>query len=180
MSPVERVHAILFVAEAPVSLVDLARVLQLTEDQIEQSLEILERQLIDKGPIRLVRLAGGFQLSTKPEFAADIAAYLQPSGSKLSRSLMEVLAVVAYKQPITLSELEAIRGVNCDYGIRALVDRRLVEEKGRKATPGRPAMYGTTDSFLHQFKMNSLEELPPVAEGAFALPVSTEETAETR
>jgi segregation and condensation protein B len=163
----------LFVAEAPAQTKELAVALQLTEGQVEQAIEILEAQLAERGPIRLVRLAGGYQLSTKPNFAPDIAAFLKPQGSKLSRSLMEVLAVIAYRQPITLGELEIVRGVSCDYGVRGLLERRLIEEKGRRVAPGRPVLYGTTTEFLHQFKMNSLSELPAIDETTLVSTVSS-------
>jgi len=177
LTPVDRVLALLFVADAPAPAQTMALALQLTEGQVEQALEILEAQLHDRGPIQLVKLAGGWQLSTKKAYAADIAAFLKPQASKLSRSLMEVLAVIAYRQPITTGELEVIRGVSCDYGVRALLERRLIEEKGKRQTPGRPILYGTTDEFLHQFKMKDLGDLPPVSEGLPALPEPTDAAA---
>ena len=83
-----------------------------------------------------------------------------PQRGRLSRSLLEVLAIVAYRQPITASEIEAVRGVQSDYGIRALLERRFIRDVGRKKAPGRPTLYGTTQQFLHQFNLRNLEELP--------------------
>lgn len=108
----------------------------------------------------MVRIAGGYQLCTKPEFAEIVARFLQPQKHKLSRSLMEVLAIVAYQQPVTSAEIDAVRGVQSDYGLRTLVEKRLVCEVGRKSAPGRPVLYGTTQQFLHTFNLNSLTELP--------------------
>jgi segregation and condensation protein B len=160
MTITDSLEALLFVADSPASVESLARALQVTEGQVEQGLEVLEARLADKGSLQLTKLAGGYQLCTKPEYAAVIAAFLKPQGHKLSRSLMEVLAIVAYKQPITLAEIDAVRGVQSDYGVRSLLERRLIHEVGRKPTPGRPVLYGTTSDFLHQFKMNDLSQLP--------------------
>ena len=162
MNVVEAVEALLFVAEAPATIEQLAVALGLTEGQVAQALEVLEAKLDEKGPLRVVKLAGGFQLCTKPEHAEAISRFLKPQGNRLSRSLMEVLAIVAYKQPITMAELEQVRGVQSDYSVRSLVERRLVTEVGRKQTPGRPVLYGTTDEFLHQFKLATIEDLPPL------------------
>lgn len=160
MNVIDSVEALLFVAEAPTTIDHLAVALNLTEGQVAQALEVLEAKLEEKGPLRVVKLAGGFQLCTKPEHAEAIARFLKPQGNRLSRSLMEVLAIVAYKQPITMAELEQVRGVQSDYSVRSLVERRLIGEVGRKATPGRPVLYGTTDEFLHQFKLANIKDLP--------------------
>ncbi|MHB8637993.1 MAG: SMC-Scp complex subunit ScpB [Fimbriimonadaceae bacterium] len=159
-SPIDAMLALLFVADAPTNPQALAGALGYSEGQAEQALEALEERLARDGPLMLVRLAGGLQLATKPHYAEAIGAFLQPQRGRLSRSLMEVLAVVAYRQPITLAEVDAVRGVQSDYSVRALVERRLVVEVGRKAVPGRPVLYGTTQQFLHQFNMNDLSELP--------------------
>jgi segregation and condensation protein B len=158
----DRVFALLFVADEPVTPSTLARATALTEGQVEQALEVLARQLRKEGPLQLVQLAGGYQLSTKPDLAELISAFMAPQRSKLSRALMEVLAIVAYRQPITMAEIEAVRGVQSDHAVRSLVERRLVEEVGRRPSPGRPLLYGTTSQFLHQFKLNDLGELPPL------------------
>ncbi|HLK16922.1 MAG TPA: SMC-Scp complex subunit ScpB [Fimbriimonadaceae bacterium] len=159
-SPVDSILALLFVADAPAKTEALATALGYTEGQVEQALEMLEERLDREGPLKLVRLAGGFQLATKPPYAEAIGAFLQPQRGKLGRSLMEVLAIVAYRQPITMAEIDAVRGVQSDYSVRALVERRLVDDVGRKPVPGRPVLYGTTQQFLHQFNMNDLSELP--------------------
>jgi segregation and condensation protein B len=157
---VDSVFALLFAAASPASSPDIAQALAVTEGQVEQALEILERNLRESGALMLVKIAGGWQLCTKPEFSEAIGAFLKPQQTKLSRSLMEVLAIVAYRQPITIAEVDAIRGVQSDYGIRQLLDRRLIQERGRKHVPGRPVIYGTTQQFLHQFNLNDLGDLP--------------------
>ena len=160
MSLPDQLEALLFVADQPAPANSLATALQVTEGQVEQGLEILESRLEKRGSLRLVKLAGGYQLATKPEFANLIAAFLKPQRQRLSKSLLEVLAIVAYKQPITMGEIEQVRGVQSDYSVRSLVERRLIHEVGRKKVPGRPVLYGTTQDFLHQFKLDDLKQLP--------------------
>ncbi len=176
MSIVERLEALLFVSDGPVEVSVLAMTLGVTEGQVEQGLEVLEARLDERGAIDLVKIAGGYQLCTKQEHAELVVNYLKPQRQKLSRSLMEVLAVVAYNQPITITEIEQVRGVQSEYSVRALLERRLVEEMGRKPAPGRPVLYGTSAQFLHQFKMNDLTQLPKLEdpqEDAFAIVRST-------
>lgn len=157
---VEKLEALLFVASSPVSAQSLAGALSVTEGQVEQGLELIRDRLNAAGPLQLISIAGGYQLCTKPEFAEIVAQFLKPDRSKLSRALLEVLAVVAYQQPITIGDIDAIRGVASEYSVRALVERRLIRDVGRKHAPGRPVLYGTTQQFLHQFNMNDLADLP--------------------
>lgn len=167
-SIVQAVEALLFVADAPATLSELARAVGVAEGQVEQAIEVLQERLGKGSALGVVRLAGGYQLCTKPEFAEMIAGFLQPQRNRLGKSLMEVLAVVAYRQPITLAEIEQVRGVQSDYSVRGLLDRRLVHEVGRKQAPGRPHLYGTTSQFLHQFNLADLSELPPLGRNLHA------------
>jgi segregation and condensation protein B len=162
MSLTDQLEALLFVADQPASAKSLATALQVTEGQVEQGIEVLEARLEERGSLRLAKLAGGYQLCTKPEFAAIVANFLKPQRQRLSKSLLEVLAIVAYRQPITLAEIEQVRGVQSDYSVRALVERRLIQDVGRKKVPGRPVLYGTSPEFLHQFKLNDLKDLPEI------------------
>jgi len=162
MEIVEALEAILFVADSPVPLANLARAAAVTEGQAEQALEVLQERLAGVGALQVIRIAGGYQLCTKPEHAERIADFLKPERQKLGRSLLEVLAIVAYRQPITMAEIEQVRGVQSDYSVRSLLERRLIHEVGRRKAPGRPMLYGTTQQFLHQFKLNSLAELPAI------------------
>lgn len=162
MSLVDVIEALLFVADSPVPLPMLARAADVTEGQAEQALEILTERHTS-GALQVVKIAGGYQLCTKPEHAETIGNFLKPQRQRLSRSLMEVLAIVAYRQPLTMAEIDEIRGVQSDYSVRALAERRLIKEVGRRKSPGRPLLYGTTQQFLHQFKLNSLKELPPLS-----------------
>jgi segregation and condensation protein B len=159
---VDQLEALLFVTESPATLESLASALRVTVGQVEQGLELLEHRLNERGAIRLIKIAGGYQLCTKEEYAVAVADFLQPQRRTLSRALMEVLAVIVYRQPITIAEIDATRGIASEYGVRSLVERRLIREVGRRPTPGRPVLYGTTQQFLHHFKLNDLKELPPV------------------
>src|SRR5690242_4075891 len=128
MEVFDSVMALLVVADEPVKTEILARTLSLTDGQVEQAIEILQERLSTEGPLQIVRLAGGWQLSTKPECAEFVGAFLKPQRQRLGRSLMEVLAIVAYRQPITMAEIDLARGVQSDYSLRQLLERRLIEE----------------------------------------------------
>jgi len=114
---------------------------------------------------RIETLAGGYRIMTRPEFAPFLATFhRQKVSSKLSRAAVESLAIVAYKQPLTRAQLEAIRGVACGEVLRSLMDRRLVTIKGRAEELGRPMLYGTTKGFLDRFGLASIKDLPSIAE----------------
>jgi segregation and condensation protein B len=157
---IDKVQALLFVADSPASTEELSQALEVPEPEIEDTLEKLGGKLSNEGPLQLVRIAGGYQLCTKPECAEPVARFLKPQSHKLTRSVMEVLAIVAYKQPVTGPEIDAIRGVQSDYGLGQLIEKRLVAELGRKNAPGRPVLYGTTQQFLHLFNLDKLDDLP--------------------
>ena len=109
MTILDQVYALLFVADSPSTTEQLTVALAATEGQVEQALEVLERELGEKGPIQLVRLAGGVQLSTKPEYADILGAFLKPQKQRISKSLLEVLSIIAYRQPITMPEIESLQ-----------------------------------------------------------------------
>ena len=117
--------------------------------------------LVSRG-IRLVLSGDRVELATAPEAGALIARYVGADAIRLSPASLETLAIVAYRQPVTRSAVERIRGVDSDYTIRTLLHRRLVVELGRSDSPGRPFLYGTGFEFLERFGMSSLEELPPL------------------
>lgn len=159
----QALECLLFVATEPVPMKTLVEVLREDEQCLQHALRLLEDRLQESG-LQLVQVAGGYQLCTRPEFAEVVARYLQPQPSKLSRAALETVAIVAYRQPITLPEIEAIRGVQSDGVVRTLLQRGLIQEVGRKQTAGRPVLYGTTPQFLHYFGLNSLEDLPELEE----------------
>lgn len=155
-------EALLFVAEAPLTAREIAEAVGVPVYAVEEALERLGGRLHHGSGLQLVRLAGGYQLCTKPEHAARVARLLKPRRNRLTRSQLEVLAIVAYQQPVTLAEVDDVRGVDSSHTLRLLVERRLVAEVGRKQAPGRPVLYGTTQQFLHQFNLDDLSSLPPV------------------
>jgi segregation and condensation protein B len=165
---------LLFVADSPATPEELAQALAIPIYEVEEGLEKLGGRLTHTSALQLVRIAGGYQICTKSDYAEVIARFLQPQPHRLSRSLMEVLAVVAYRQPITGAEVSAVRGVDSDYGLRQLVEKRLICEVGRKSAPGRPVLYGTTQQFLHTFNLQSLHDLPAVGAPVLSEPVGTD------
>jgi len=156
----KKLEALLFVANTPISLETLAQASGAHESEIESGLNALTELFQRERGVMIMKIAGGYQVCTKPENAEMVARFLKPQRGKLTRSQLEVLAIIAYRQPVTSAEIDAIRGVQSDYGLRALLDRRLVQETGRKQTPGRPMLYGTTQQFLHQFGIDQVNELP--------------------
>ena len=160
MRLIDKVLALLFVAESPATAEEISQALDKPLFEIEEALEKLGGKLTHDGPIQLVRIAGGYQLCTKSEYAEVVAKFLKPQQHRLSRSVMEVLALIAYRQPVTSPEIDVVRGVQSDYGLNQLIDKRLVAEVGRKTTLGRPVLYGTTQQFLHLFNLDKLDDLP--------------------
>lgn len=158
------VESLLFVASEPVSIERLATALEVPLEEVEEALVILAQEYSGRG-LRLQRRGRRVQMVTAPEAADPVRRFLglELSG-KLSPAAMESLAIIAYRQPITRAQVEAIRGVNSDSTIRTLVNRGLIEELGRLDQPGRPISYGTTFDFLQQFGLTSIEQLPPLPE----------------
>ena len=106
----------------------------------------------------------GYQIATRPEFAPAIGKLLAPHANRLTRPSLETVTIIAYRQPCTQAEIEAIRGVSVDGVLKTLLERDLIQEAGRKATPGRPILYTTTDQFLHYFGLASRDDLPQLDE----------------
>ena len=129
---------------------------------IEKGLEaIAEKYSSEEFPFEVVKSGGGYQFLTKPAYQASIGILLkQQSKRRLSASAMETLSIIAYKQPVTKSEIEQIRGVNCDYTVQKLLEKELVEIKGKSESVGRPLLYGTSDKFMDYFGINDLKDLP--------------------
>ena len=154
-----KVEAVLFVAEKPVSRGEIAKVVGATPRQVDIALAELAEGYAGTG-LRLAHDADDWQLVTAPDQAPAVSAYLGADRLRVSPASLETLAVIAYRQPVTRAEVEAIRGVNCDQTIYTLMQRRLIEERGRREAPGRPILYGTTWEFLECFGLSSLDDLP--------------------
>ena len=128
---------------------------------------------LDRRGLRLLRFGAHVQLATRPDYAPYVEKLLQPvQKQSLSQAVMETLAVIAYRQPVTKAEIEQIRGVKCDYSVQSLTAKGLIEEVGRKETLGRPILYGTTDAFLRHFCISSVAELPEIDFSALAAKLS--------
>jgi len=167
-------EGLLFVAAAPVTVAQLAEVLNCKPHEIEESLQKLDRTLTQERGIRLQWHAGKVQLTTSPYIAQVIEKFLGlETTSRLTRPALETLAIVAYRQPVTRPGIDSIRGVNSDGVLKNLLNKGLVQEVGRLDGPGRPILYGTTIEFLQHFGLTSLTALPPY-ENAITIPGSEE------
>lgn len=158
------VEALLFVAPAPVPLNRLAQVLELSEESVAASLDELAQQYADqRRGLRVIRRSDRVHITTAPAAAGYIEKFLGLDlSTKLSSAALETLAVIAYRQPLTRGDIEAIRGVNCDGVLKTLLARALIEPVGRLEQPGRPFLYGTTLQFLQYFGLEGLDRLPPL------------------
>ena len=190
MNLTSAVECLLFVAGEPLNLQDMARALLCDEYTAEEALRELQLRLGESGSgLQVVSIAGGWQLATRMEYSETIGRLVTRNGGKLSHAALETLAIIAYRQPITIPEIEAVRGVSASGVVKSLQEKRLVAEVGRKQTIGRPILYATTQEFLHYFAISSLEELPVLenfepeesdtAGGLFANAVLAEASAET-
>jgi segregation and condensation protein B len=172
MTDKEIIEALLFATEEPLSARQLADIVfggdsatvsrRAAEESVLGMVEELNAEFeTSRRAFRIVHVAGGYQFATRPEYGSWLGKMLrEKTRRKLSVSALESLAVIAYRQPVTKPEIEAIRGVNIDYVLRTLLERNLVAIVGRAASPGRPLLYGTTQEFLKRFGLNDLSELP--------------------
>ena len=156
------VQAILFASGAPVPLETISRALEQKPKQTQLILEELIREYSsEEYGIKIVRLEDSYQMCSKKEYGEYIRRVMDiKRNAPLSQAAMEVLAVIAYNQPVTKAFIEQVRGVDCSGVVGSLASKGLIEEKGRLELPGRPLLYGTTDNFLRCFQIESLDELP--------------------
>lgn len=161
------VEALLFVSDEPLTAQRIAEVLECEKREATRLVESLADKFNSNGrAVSIEQIAGGWQLRTKTDLAPWIRKYLATRPVRLSRAALEVLAVVAYRQPITRNEIESIRGVDCSAVLQSLLERKLVKIMGRKDVPGRPIIYGTTRQFLEHFNLPDLSQLPTLREFA--------------
>jgi segregation and condensation protein B len=164
----QHIEALVFASPQAISTADIRSVLEealqaeVPEADIQAAIgEIKERFQQEDFAFELVEIAGGWQLLTKGAYHNTVAIHLkQTTKKRLSQAAMETLALIAYKQPVTKSELEEIRGVNCDYALQKLLEKELVTIAGRSEGPGRPLLYTTSDKFMDYLGINSLGDLP--------------------
>lgn len=158
------IEALLFASGAPVPLRKLAGAAQASEQEAREELENLREEKSRVGALQIVEVAAGWQMVTKPAFAPFVRALKDVPKQKLSRAAFEVLAIAAYRQPVTRAEIDALRGVDCSAPLHFLLDKKLLAFAGRRDTPGRPWQYTTTPAFLEHLGLRSLEDLPPLSE----------------
>ena len=158
------IEALIYVSEEPLSVKDLANVLKTDKALVEEAVAKLGEEFnARQSGLQLREVAGGWQFATRPEYHEHVRAFLKTRPSaKLTIASLETLAVIAYRQPITVPEIWEIRGVQSPSAIKTLLDKKLIVAKGRKETVGRPMMYGTSKEFLLQFGLKDLSELPSV------------------
>lgn len=159
------IEALLFVSNEPLSPKNIADIIERDQQDIAVHLKEIKAdcEKENRGFI-LVEVAGGFLYATRPEYASYIEKLVRPRLSTLSQAAMETLVIIAYKQPVTRSEIDEIRGVKSDSSLNTLLERGLIEEVGRKEAPGRPVLFGTNSAFLKYFGLKTLEDLPSLKE----------------
>lgn len=165
---IQHIETLIFSTEHPITLSEIKSVLEsafdttFDNDEILRGIEALKKRYQDpQFAFEILEIAGGFQFLTKPIFHNTVGTYLrQTIRKRLSQAALETLSIVAYKQPVSKTELEQIRGVSCDYAIQKLLEKELVEIQGRSDAPGRPLVYGTSEKFMDYFGIRSLKDLP--------------------
>ncbi len=167
-----QIEAILFSAEEPVTAEDITAFMTNRyglEYSVDEILSCIEESInsyeIQDSPFGIFKIGGGYLFKSKTDYHSLIASFLQRNTiKKLTKAALETLAIIAYRQPVTKSEIDLIRGVSSDYTVQKLMERDLVELKGRSSEVGKPLLYGTTGFFLDYFGINNLEELPRLKE----------------
>lgn len=159
------IEAILFASGEAVPVDMLREKLEITKRQADDAIRQLERKYTGDCGIRLLNFNHKLQFATNPDYKENVSLVLTPIREKeFTRTILECAAIIAYKQPITRSELEAARGTSSDYAITTLLSLEMIEPCGRKDSPGKPILYATTDNFLKRFKLKSLADLPDYEE----------------
>ncbi len=165
---IPHIESLIFASDEPISLEEIQQCLETVLEASFQSEELLEgiaalqdRYAQEGYGFELAEIAGGYQFLTKPAFHHTVGTFLrQTTRKRLSRAALETLSIIAYRQPITKSTMEKIRGVSCDYSVQKLLEKELVEIIGRDEGPGRPLLYGTSPKFMDYFGLKSLDDLP--------------------
>jgi segregation and condensation protein B len=164
----KHIEALIFCSPAPLGMEEIQRCLtEMFETEVPMEhisaaiLQLVQNYQSDDFSFALEHLAGGYQFLTKPAYQISIGILLkQQSNKRLSTAQLETLSIIAYKQPVTKTEIEQIRGVNCDYSIQKLLEKQLIAIKGKADSIGKPLLYGTSDKFMEYFGISSLQDLP--------------------
>ncbi len=158
------IESILFVSGTQVAISDISEKLEVTEKEINSAVKILQEKYKDNSGVQLLSFNKKLQFCSNPEYADFVSSVLNPIKEReLSKSMLEVAAIIAYKQPVTRIDLEEIRG-NSEYAVQKLLELGVIEPVGRKDAVGKPVLFGTTDKFLKRFQISSLDELPDYEE----------------
>ena len=159
-------EAILFAAGDPVSIDRLSFVLEVEPETVERiAVNLMDSYSYDKRGIRLIKLENSFQMCSNPQYSESVRKILETrKAPQLSAPLLEVLSIIAYRQPVTRAYIEQVRGVDCSYSVSTLVEKGLITESGRLDVPGRPILYRTTKDFLRAFGLTSVADLPELPE----------------
>ena len=168
------IQALVFCAQAPVAIEEMQKCLSealqvdVSVSDVLEAIEEIHQQMLDESfAFQIYAIGGGYQFLTKPDYQETLSIFLKhKSKKKLSASALETLAIIAYKQPVTRTQIEQIRGVSCDYAIHKLLEKELVEVKGKAETIGRPVLYCTTQKFMEYFGINHLRDLPQLKDFA--------------
>jgi segregation and condensation protein B len=164
------IESIIFCAQEPVKIEEIRQTLsemfeaEVPEEDVVNAVEaLLTKYESENYSFQIYKISNGFQFLTKPAYQSSLSIFLkQKSKKRLSTSALETIAIIAYKQPITKTEIEQIRGVNCDYAIQKLLEKELIDIKGKSEGVGRPILYGTSSKFMEYFGINSLRDLPTI------------------
>ncbi len=156
------IECVLFVSGEPLAISQLQRALKLTSLEMAAVIDAMSRDYRDnKRGVQLYATKETIQLVTNPQYAQYVQELLEPPQKKsFSQAMLETLSIIAYRQPVTRADIEAVRGVRCDYSVRELLRQGLIQELGRRDCIGKPMQFGTTDTFLRQFGLRAVEELP--------------------
>ena len=158
------IESILFVSGTQIAISDIAEKLEVSEKDILSAYEILQKKYSEDSGIHILKFNKKLQFCSNPKYSEDVSAVLNPIKEReLSKSMLEVAAIIAYKQPVTRIDLEEIRG-NSEYAVQKLLELGVIEPVGRKDAVGKPVLFGTTDEFLKRFQISSLDELPDYEE----------------
>lgn len=183
------IESLIFAAQSPITYKEIKITLEthfeteVADQELEAAIEqIIEKYQADQFAIEVVEISDGFTFMSKGAYHAVIGTFLKHiTNKKLSKSALETLSIIAYKQPVTKAEMEAIRGVNCDYSVQKLLDKELIEIKGRSESIGKPLLYGTSDKFMDYFGLKNMDDMPKlkdfeIPENSIGIPDQAEVT----
>lgn len=158
------VESLLFISSEPVTIDSIFKVADIKEHEIKKIMDALIHECRERmSGIMIVEVADGYQMVTNPEFLNYIKKFKNINiSNRLSQAALETLSIIAYRQPITKLEIDQLRGVNSEGAVKSLLEKKLIKIMGKKETPGRPFLYGTTKAFLDYFGLKNLDELPPI------------------